>query len=486
MEFLVPPGKKPPPPLGGQELGEASDHAVQRSEQLLFYRVTILMQCCSMMFTNPYSVQQALLPFMTVAQQENICSELPSLHLYSLELLTAVINGIRNQLLPNAAEEMQVAGIKDKGLFVSEDFANIHGSWNLLFVCLNYLVSLKFWLDQSMLPTNKGGWANEERTGSIISCEFNSTWADFQLAALHALLSSLLSPAHCRPQYLGRSLDLFRRGKQETGTKLAEFCAHALLALEVLIHPRALPLANLSLNNFNGFDEGFDPKFPEKPFSSAQEQNTPFSRGVLGIDEPDPNDDLYESWLGNGEEVVFPISNIDENMEQSDNPSNADPSTERKTYDIGLLIVGTLFLDEGRCNEPTGNMNVETGRYADEVMVSIERSQVPVAFSKIGTSNKRVVIPCSQSSSSATESIKSVIDRNALEDSNKGAIPPRTEEAAFSKGTISVIDDWSPPNKLVVASSTPLLDKGNQLMSGNDSDDSIPDIVDADPDSDSG
>ncbi|PIA61367.1 hypothetical protein AQUCO_00300723v1 [Aquilegia coerulea] len=320
--------------------------------------------------------------------------------------------------------------------------------------------------------TCDGGWANEERAGSIISGEFSSTWADFQLAALRALLPSLLSQARCRQQYLGRSLDLFRRGKQEAGTKLAEFCAYALLALEVLIHPRALPLAKFSLDNCNGFDKGFNPKFPEKPFSSSQEQNTPFSRGVLGIDEPDPDDHLYEIWLGNGEEVGARICNIDENMEQSDKPSNADPLTEKLAYDGS---VGTLLVDEGRCNESTRNMNVETGRYAaDEVMVSIERFQVPVAFSKVGTSDKGVMKPCGQSGSSAIESITRVmIDKNALEDSNKGVIPPsRSEEAAFSKGTISVIDD-----KIAVASCTSLLSKGKQYTSGNDSDDSIPDII---------
>jgi hypothetical protein len=31
-------------------------------------------------------------------------------------------------------------------------------------------------------------------------------------------------------------------GKLEIGTKLAEFCSHALLALDVLTHPRALSL----------------------------------------------------------------------------------------------------------------------------------------------------------------------------------------------------------------------------------------------------
>lgn len=40
------------------------------------------------------SLPQMSLPFMTAKQQENICSELPVLHLSSLELLTAIIKAM--------------------------------------------------------------------------------------------------------------------------------------------------------------------------------------------------------------------------------------------------------------------------------------------------------------------------------------------------------------------------------------------------------
>lgn len=45
---------------------------------------------------------------------------------------------------------------------------------------------------------------------------------------------------------------LYAPGKQKTGTTLAEFCITSLLALEVLIHPRALPL-----HEFSSFTENF-------------------------------------------------------------------------------------------------------------------------------------------------------------------------------------------------------------------------------------
>ncbi|KAK4385522.1 hypothetical protein Sango_2676200 [Sesamum angolense] len=84
----------------------------------------------------------------------------------------------------------------------------------------------------------KGGWSKEERS-IFLSGDSAPTWADFQLASLRALLASLLSPGRVRPSHLALSLELFRRGMQETGTKLAEYCGHALLALEA---PRSVIL----------------------------------------------------------------------------------------------------------------------------------------------------------------------------------------------------------------------------------------------------
>lgn len=41
------------------------------------------------------SLSKALYPFMTAMQQESVCSELPVLHLYSLELVVAMVKGVR-------------------------------------------------------------------------------------------------------------------------------------------------------------------------------------------------------------------------------------------------------------------------------------------------------------------------------------------------------------------------------------------------------
>lgn len=56
-----------------------------------------------------------------------------------------------------------------------------------------------------------GGWSSKEKN-YILSEESTSTRADFRLAALRALLASLLSPACVRPPYLSQGLGLFRQG----------------------------------------------------------------------------------------------------------------------------------------------------------------------------------------------------------------------------------------------------------------------------------
>jgi hypothetical protein len=55
------------------------------------------------------------------------------------------------------------------------------------------------------------GWVSEEK--SIFQFNEPTTiWVDFELAALRALLASLLSSVRVRPPYLAQGLELFRRG----------------------------------------------------------------------------------------------------------------------------------------------------------------------------------------------------------------------------------------------------------------------------------
>ncbi|KAK9282790.1 hypothetical protein L1049_011011 [Liquidambar formosana] len=424
IRLLVAPGKDPPPPLGGHIIsGEALDNATRRSERLLMSRVSTLMLCCCTMLTSSYPVQvtvpvrpllalvgrvlmvdgslsQALYPFMTAMQQEFICSQLPVLHMYSLELLTAIIKGVRSQLLPHAAEIVRLLTEYFKTCALPELRIKVYSIIRILLIsmgvgiavflapevinnasvdldesdCTSSSACLKVSAEallqpshrkrkhattigsleeqhervgsQAGVPNNypttptsvkiaalealealltvggasrsecwrtnvdfllitiatsacKVGWADEE-TDIFLLDKHASCWANFQLVSLRALLASLLSPARVCPPYLAQGLELFRRGKQQTGTRLAAFCAHALLALEVLIHPRARSLADFPSAKHDCFDE-VNHKFSESVYSGSQ-KHIPFSSGTLGMGLGDLNpddDDLYNSWLGN-------------------------------------------------------------------------------------------------------------------------------------------------------------------------------------------
>ncbi|XP_010549501.1 PREDICTED: proline-, glutamic acid- and leucine-rich protein 1 isoform X2 [Tarenaya hassleriana] len=133
------------------------------------------------------------------------------------------------------------------------------------------------------------GWADAYSTRFLPSESILGP-VEFQLASLRALLASLLSPSRLRPAFLAEGLELFRIGKLQSEMEVAEFCAHALLSLEVLIHPRALPLDDLpSLTN----------RYPE-----GQRRNLLTSNKTNGIgngmtDHPflDEDDDLCNRWL---------------------------------------------------------------------------------------------------------------------------------------------------------------------------------------------
>ncbi|KAJ1429529.1 Pre-rRNA-processing protein RIX1, N-terminal [Sesbania bispinosa] len=151
-----------------------------------------------------------------------------------------------------------------------------------------------------------------------------ATTTDLQLAALHALLASFLSFARLRPPYLARGLELFHRGKQQTGTKLAEFCAHALLTLEVLIHPRALPVLDYGANN-NSFGEA---QFNFQDEYVIRNNSTPF--GLPQAVPHDYDDDLCTRWLENGSEAVVSLA------KKTTEPSEACRDNDPKVLSVNL------------------------------------------------------------------------------------------------------------------------------------------------------
>ncbi|KMZ69219.1 hypothetical protein ZOSMA_21G00730 [Zostera marina] len=363
--FLVPPGKVPPSPLGGHAIPK-EESFVKRVQDLLVPRVFALTQCACTMLTASYSVQVVIpihpllaiiervllvdgsLPespmFTTSLHQELLCSEIPSLQLHILDLLIAVIKGVRSQLLPFAARIARLlkeyirsatfphiriklyaimqtlvismgAGMVEylsqeivENVFtdlshvtsglnrfpsnndISEDDVGFLHPTNhkkrkhddglstkqqvsvekppaLLSVQLAAIEALSVILTMGGSLINSLNWrssvdnlliivATKAIDGEInfsVTDKSTPKFADLRLAALQALKVSLMSPGCVRPLYLYKGLEVFRRGKRETGTKIAAVCADALLSLEVLIHPRALQAIDLQLQNNTAF-----------------------------------------------------------------------------------------------------------------------------------------------------------------------------------------------------------------------------------------
>ncbi|KMZ66244.1 hypothetical protein ZOSMA_2G02540 [Zostera marina] len=387
--FLVPPGKVPPSPLGGHAIPK-EESFVKRVQDLLVPRVFALTQCACTMLTASYSVQVVIpihpllaiiervllvdgsftsLPespmFTTSLHQELLCSEIPSLQLHILDLLIAVIKGVRSQLLPFAARIARLlkeyirsatfphiriklyaimqtlvismgAGMVEylsqeivENVFadlshvtsgldrfplkndVSEDDVcfllstnhkkrkhddglstkqqiSVEKSPALLSVQLAAIEALSVILTMGGSLINSLNWrssvdnllitvATKAIDGEInfsVTDESTPKFADLRLAALQALKVSLLSPGCVRPRYLYKGLEVFRRGKRETGTKIAAVCADALLSLEVLIHPRALQAIDLQLQNNTAFVRGHpDHVFLPNRKSAAQPES---------------------------------------------------------------------------------------------------------------------------------------------------------------------------------------------------------------------
>ncbi|GMI72535.1 hypothetical protein like AT1G30240 [Hibiscus trionum] len=570
--LLVTPGKDLPSPLGGHTTLEGGSFNGTSSERLPTATISTLMFCCCKMLTSSYPVQitapvrsilalverllrvdgslpHTMLPFMTSVQQELICSELPVLHAYSLELLIAIIKGMRRQLLPHSAYIVRVITRYFKTCALPDLRIKLYSIVKMLLLSMG--VGMAIYLapdvidnafsdlnslggeDFEMSPANTGpalpqpsnrkrkhgtktGSLEENQVGAhpkvresnthqmtpitvkiaaldalellltvgaasksdswrssidslviktaINSCkrgwgnvdvflphESASVWADFQLSSLRALLASFLAPARVRPPYLSQGLELFRRGKQEAGTKLAQFCGYALFALEVFIHPRTLPLDDFYSACHNPTD-GASNRFPENAYFSAVQRTE-----QVAIKSHD--DDLYNKWLQNEAEN----ENIaDENMK--DKTSRPNDSS----------LANVLEVSE---QEPTAADADVHMRNEDEIVVQPQRIEEPIPKSQEIVSAKAVTSPAvgTNLEGGEIESKKALSACDRLNDTDHDML-----------SGVDKVDDFDTVGRKTT-STLPDAEKGSSSMAHLESEssmDSFPGIVDADPDSD--
>ncbi|MQM03494.1 hypothetical protein Taro_036277 [Colocasia esculenta] len=582
MRLLVPPGKEPPPSLGGQSFSSATlEQSTKKIQEVPVPCVYTLMRCCCIMITSPYPTQ-ATLPvhplislvervlsvdgslhetrtsFTSELHQELICSELPSLHLNCLDLLTAVIKALRSQLLPHAAtitrilteclkratsrclrikvySIMQafmkliyrVAPGSGMALYLADDiiknaFADLNsnksnlGSSNLdnskeaqesmvhpssrkrkhvsssqkekigadpgketvtrktttslsiqiaalgtLEALITMAGSLKAecWrqdVDQLLMTVAadacSAGWASEKKN-HMLGWESSPTRADLQLAALQALLASLLSHAYVRPPYLAQGLELFRRGKQEIGTKVAAFCTHAMLALEVLIHPRSLPLIDFPAMKNSGFNAS--PATYMLP--SGQKSNLPPCSRGFGLLE----DDLYDSWLDSGEETAVGVTHTDEHVDDVGMFSREveEPCPEQ----VPAIISANAHQVVDGSTDPKRASDMDTTSYGQHENL--------IKLRETGESNSKDTVDPAAGDKALTHQGAATSD---VSDS---------KEMALVVGRDHAVENTDVRKDDTEGSLIP--EKGKMMFNSNSpSLDSLPDIVDADPDSD--
>uniref|UniRef100_A0A0D9WER0 Pre-rRNA-processing protein RIX1 N-terminal domain-containing protein n=1 Tax=Leersia perrieri TaxID=77586 RepID=A0A0D9WER0_9ORYZ len=293
--------------------------------------------------------------------------------------------------------------------------------------------------------------------------------ADFQLASLKALLASFLSSSHARPPYLAQGIELFRRGKLEIGTKLAEFCSHALLALDVLTHPRALSLES-------AVPSGLTYGASEKAIFGTEQYKFSLSGNKPQALE---DDNTYDDWLTSSK-----VS------EPTGSPAKDSPVGKGKAIEMSQ--------GEKRSTP------VEEHQQTDANKACEQNSIVPAAIQDVPTSSKSDI---EMVDAATTETVNLKTGDNpsstnaALTPPVRALLPDLNQQAAVvsDEGHTDLVDHLQnktsafdvPLSKTVTGGEAPPSGSSSHLMPSSktddsdvESEDSMPGIVDGDPDSD--
>ncbi|KAK8533957.1 hypothetical protein V6N12_047359 [Hibiscus sabdariffa] len=200
-----------------------------------------------------------------------------------------------------------------------------------------------------------GKWRNGEE--SEVMSSNGPPHADFLLAALHALLASLLSQPSVSQHHLVKGLELFRKGKQEAGTKIGDFCGLALLALEKLVNPRKVS---------NGCsNEGIEPEMAENLYLAPKENQIPKPFPA------DQDESLFSYLFNSYNESEATLSNPETNIEISEDQ-------QREAFLVDIEI-------ERNSNEILNKKQFQGEFSVAEVKPFIKGPEIE--FSKVGLDN---------------------------------------------------------------------------------------------------
>ena len=204
----------------------------------------------------------------------------------------------------------------------------------------------------------------------------------------------------------------FFTGSKEIGTEVAAFCAQAILGLEVLIHPRSLPL----------FDSPASRSFDFDPLPSQK------SNVLL---------DLYET----------PLANDDFALTSGD----LEPNWRESPVTVDSQVLEKVYVDP----EPVKTLDKTTASEEKQIKGDVKST----------ASEDKEIDENDKSTASEEKQIKGNVKSTASEDKE---IDENDKSTASEE---KQVDDLSKGSNLRYDSPSPSLD-------------SLPDIVDADPDSD--
>ncbi|KAI6669301.1 hypothetical protein NL676_004186 [Syzygium grande] len=320
------------------------------------------------------------------------------------------------------------------------------------------------------------GW-NVEENSICMSNEQISMVEKLKLAALRALLASLLSQSHVRPANIARSLELFQRGRQETGTKVAEFCAHALLALEVLIHPRALPLEDYSPATTDSFG-GFSHRFTENVHSGGQPVVAFSQRTELTL--PDSYDDeLHSKWLQNQEKPETPLDDQVKKVNYSKESGDSSQAISTEKEHDNSLDKSTTEKSRASPHEVGANdMEMEE---RNPSIVESPKHQESTRKVQEHPQQEPVLIPCIATTSKGVE-------RDSRADPpSSGTVDHENREIGLEGNVVVTRGDGISASGEKDMLGTSDSGKGKEIIVNPDNESSMdlfPDIIDVEPDSD--
>lgn len=257
---------------------------------------------------------------------------------------------------------------------------------------------------------------------------------------------------------------LFITGKLEIGTKLAEFCSHALLALDVLVHPRALSL------------ERTVPSQGKTVFGAGTYQISRFGDQPQAMEA----EDMYDDWL---------TSNNDEPPEVPVNDSAVGVSTDVMLVEDGKQlnpIAEDPKVDPPRITDAAQDAPTSTKSDVKMVDAAADETANPNTVEENPSISN---VGASPECTTNFDTLKCVVFPEQVsphENKSPAAVHPPSSSMVGTSGEPSATPGvGSSHHQAPEARSTSFAELfGSESGIESESEDSLPDIVDGDPDSD--